>query len=469
MAEPTSKFNDLSSETVTKLISILVAIVVFAVVLVPVVNGLADGDGDGGGGGSGGSDNVSDHFSMTMKDLYGESYPWTTVSGGYITAQNVPNLTITNPDFKQMPWETGQTTLDSNFNPAFWTVLENNGQIGYQLDLMALRDYYESYSQTLIDIYDVTFPNWSQDWYDGIYEVLPTYMLIMDANGNNNSEYLSPIGVGSTYDETAGAPILAYGFTDGRSITGVESNWIYSSAKMIFYYDVSSHISKMQYLSEYTWIDSNQQSHQAGDNNVYSIGAILFLGESDTGYMPLCLDYAGQDNLPFDNVTEYMTTSVWGGVISEEGITISVLNVADTVIHNVVDYDSGTIYPTMYDYTGQFLLNPEDYMYADEMLIFYQSSTDNTMDIDVIGWGWMEDDTYIVYEDESAIDSIIPYTLALTSPAEEGGGSGGTGGIGGTAGTIIKSLPIFVALGLIIGICSIFYTDPNYNPNFKKD
>lgn len=51
MSEPTSKFNDLSSETVTKLVSIIVAIVVFAVVLVPIVNGLADGNGDGGNSG----------------------------------------------------------------------------------------------------------------------------------------------------------------------------------------------------------------------------------------------------------------------------------------------------------------------------------------------------------------------------------------------------------------------------------
>lgn len=58
MSEPTSKFNDLSSETVTKLVSIIVAIVVFAVVLVPIVNGLADGNGDGGDGGSGESEKV---------------------------------------------------------------------------------------------------------------------------------------------------------------------------------------------------------------------------------------------------------------------------------------------------------------------------------------------------------------------------------------------------------------------------
>lgn len=51
MSEPTSKLNDLSSETVTKLVSIIVAIVVFAVVLVPIVNGLADGNGDGSGSG----------------------------------------------------------------------------------------------------------------------------------------------------------------------------------------------------------------------------------------------------------------------------------------------------------------------------------------------------------------------------------------------------------------------------------
>ena len=60
MAEPTSKFNDLSSETVTKLISILVAIVVFAVVLVPICSGLASGNGGSGVPGGENVDPVSD-------------------------------------------------------------------------------------------------------------------------------------------------------------------------------------------------------------------------------------------------------------------------------------------------------------------------------------------------------------------------------------------------------------------------
>lgn len=433
------------------IITVLISVVIVGAVLIPILGEVSD---NGGGGSSGGGpDNVSD-FSLTMKDLYGESYPWTTASGGYLASQNVPTLTISNTDFKQMPWETGQTTLDSYMDSAFWSIVEFNEQVGYQLDLMALAEYYSSYAQTFKDIAELNWPSDEQG-----PTPLPAYMMLLNVYESNNTRdvvsYTSPIGVfyGLDSNDNFGTQ---YGMMpnfpwSGAYIYGDESTL---SATLTFFNDNGDDINVV-FECEYIW---NNETYTDGYG--FHTDAVLFLGESDTGYMPLSLTNKDYEHLPLGDIEDYMTVNVQGGAVTQTGILIDKLNVVDTVMSDVADgINSDTelvwITDTLYDYTGQNHLVPNHPEYTQFVngRFCYTSFTENKMNMDEVGLWYYEDDAvytgYVAFMDEdSGFSWIINNTVALTSSA--GGGGGSDSGSGGVSNAILGIIPLFVILGILI-------------------
>ena len=174
-----------------------------------------------------------------------------------------------------------------------------------------------------------------------------------------------------------------------------------------------------------------------------------------------------------------MTINVRGGAVTQNGILIDKLNVADTVLSDVLDginsnSESVWITDTLYDYTGQNYLVPNHPEYTNFVngRFCYTSFTENKMNIDEVGeWFYREGEEYTGYiafmGDPSGLSWIISNTVALTSPADEGGGSdSGSAGISGTAGTILKIVPVLVGVGVILAIVALFYDPRNL---IKKD
>lgn len=73
------------------------------------------------------------------------------------------------------------------------------------------------------------------------------------------------------------------------------------------------------------------------------------------------------------------------------------------------------------------------------------------------GASWPE-----IIEEEETVDAY--FTILPTSISADNGGNGGdgnTGGVSGISATIIKLLPVFVAIGLILAMVSMFYDPKN--------
>ena len=88
--------------------------------------------------------------------------------------------------------------------------------------------------------------------------------------------------------------------------------------------------------------------------------------------------------------------------------------------------------------------------------------TPTTSDNLFTGASWPE-----IIEEEETVDAY--FTILPTSISADNGGNGGdgsTGGVSGISATIIKLLPVFVAIGLILAMVSMFYDPRNL---IKKD
>lgn len=427
----------------------------------------------------------SDEFTMTLKDLYGEEYPWATISNGYICGspqyeydQNPP-LVINNPDFKQMPWETGQTTLDSFLDPAFWSVVTNNDSVGYKLDLLALMNHYQPYTETFINC---TESAWSNG--EG---TLPVYMIMTNAEHTDHPsdvvKYFSPIGVmdignGLEYGMMPNAPspsdLEFYSYnTNGRVV--------YDSAYILFQNDTGTNGRiNAQFFIEYDWTDDNNESHHVSiGGEKFVIDSILFLSESTTGYIPLSLDATSMGSINYSAVKEYFVCSQYMGVADTSGNRVlSIIDVEKTKCSEEVytfDMDNPD---NLVPITGVYCFNNQSAPVDRGEYMLYTPTAKGGLTFEQVGYGMYGDITegggnyaymgnFMPATDSQGIktiERIYSSTLALTAPAEEGGSGGdgsgsGSGGVSGISATIIKLLPVFVAIGLILAMVSMFY-DP---------
>lgn len=478
MSEPTSKFNDLSSETVTKLVSIIVAIVVFAVVLVPIVNGLADGNGDGGDG-----EIDSNTFTLTLKDLYGEEYPWASVSNGYIcgsprysTDGEYP-IVINNPDFKQMPWETGQTTLDSFLDPAFWSVVTDNESVGYKLDLLALMNHYQSYAETFINCAESAWSNGEG--------TLPVYMLMTNAEHTDHPsdvvKYFSPIGVmddgnGLEYGMMPNAPSPS----DINFYPYSGTGWTYTSAYILFQNDTGTNGRiNAKFFIEYDWTDDNNESHHVSiGGEKFVVESILFLSESDTGYIPLSLESTSLGSVDYSAVEKYFVCDQYMVTVDSSGNKVfSVIDIENTKcqeeVYSVDFNNPGSFVPVI----GAYTFNNQSPPIVQGNYGIYVPTAEGGLTFEQIGRGSYGDIegggghyAYLVIafgsatDNEKMVNSIYNSTLALTNTVSEGGSDGsgsGSVGISGTAGTILKIIPVLVGVGVILAIVALFYDPRN--------
>lgn len=131
-------------------------------------------------------------------------------------------------------------------------------------------------------------------------------------------------------------------------------------------------------------------------------------------------------------------------------------NYADTQIGNGLYYDStkplcsvGNLGSKIFVYRNiELSLNNPPTI---DTLTYTPTTSDNLF----TGASWPE-----IIEEEETVDAY--FTILPTSISADNGGSGGddsTGGVSGISATIIKLLPVFVAIGLILAMVSMFY-DP---------
>lgn len=475
MSEPTSKLNNLSSETVTKLVSIIVAIVVFAVVLVPIINGLADGNGDGGSG-DGGDSGSPNTFNTTLKDLYGEEYPWASVSGGYlaeVTGNYDEELLVNNSDFSLMPWDTNTANADKYFTGPFWSSEIVNGNKEYSLDVLALNESLSSSEQVLIECFRHIYPEYNSE--DEYQPKIPIYCMFLNISVLASEEDTNPRQISSNFSSPFVIQYKEVGedtYAPQYHIAQLDEGYIddpsnVDTLKLVFFKNTSGGLANVKVV-----ISGEQYGE---DISYYHVPTIFFLGTDADGYIPMILQ-ENKVNLPMEDVSHYMPISEEFAYIDSNGHRVlQIIDVADTLVKEKVYDMNADAYLTepLYAFPGQ--LSEED------EVIGYTSNTPGKLDIKEIGSVWFESSEVgygIEFEEEQYakqdIESINRNTLIVLSSNESssGGDDSGSGsssdsaGISGTAGTILKIIPVLVGVGVILAIVALFYDPRNL---IKKD
>ena len=230
-------------------------------------------------------------------------------------------------------------------------------------------------------------------------------------------------------------------------------------------------------------------------------GQITFTGEvASQNYRVNYSD--SENNTTFITISKYMDVNGPWCYCKTAKFTTTPIS-ADFNLHfgqrnTVADYDFGTIlgknvgqravYTQVSGNSIESILNGTAY----STISINLESLDLNCDINAYTLNYTEGDYYTLtsvtfdlyfYDTNTNQEEIVQYTadgflvptkVMYNAPINSGddggsGDNGDTGGVGGTAGGIIKAIPIFVGLGLIIGIYSIFYIDPNSNLNQNEN
>lgn len=461
------------SENVTpKLVGMIVAIIVLACVMIPICNSLVS-DGNGSGGGS--SEDDSNLFNTTLKDVYGEDYPWNTVSGGFVNnyqneLQGNGAVTVANSDFG-IAWDS--QTASKYFTGPYWSSEVVNGNTEYTLDVKALYESYLDSEQSFKDMFTTMYPTQSSEE----LQLLPLYCMFTGIRvydspsetatvSSSSIDYMSPVGVGYDFNENLSFGTVTPNYsTPTLSIYPSDEIATYSSITLTFFTNTEGGYANVRYTE--SWMNNGSES---SDDTYWGVDSVLFFSESENGYIPLVLNKHGA-NIPLEEVSTYFSYYVYNGAFDGTNWVLSKQTVADNLINGTVTNGNTTevVAGSLFDFNGQMKAEYRDYSGDTEGTYAFVSSTDTTLDITGLGRVIYNTSTqsYTYYPSndfESEVQEyILPYTLAvLPSASDSGSGSDSgsdSGGVSGISATIIKLLPVFVAIGLILAMVSMFY-DP---------
>lgn len=437
MSEPTSKFNDLSSETVTKLVSILVAIVVFAVVLVPIVNGLADGEGDGGGGGG----DTEDYTVInTLQDFYG---------GANVT-----------------------------FNYKSYQIYASSDSAGR----------YSEYSKVLPEGYSMTLNMDTLNEYKNNISVPTGYgpdqtIPILKVSGNDDSSSTEIPSLNIAWDTQDGLVIDVWGDDIYTTTIELVTAFTLTITDTHIYWTITS-----------TWDNSTDPATYSADYDLTDTVEymIWYVSNDDVGWIPSMWGITLRTS-PYTHYVNYAET-MEGGMISTtchfqfeingnegEGETVVVIPVENISADNTItgrvskvmefwDDDNGYYGTATLEYELH-LIPTTDGKYK----LSYGESND-TWSLTSVSDITDEEGNPIAVEITNAelryAENYAYFTMyssanvnPLTYSGENGNGNGSSGsssdsaGISGTAGTILKIIPVLVGVGVILAIVALFY-DP---------
>lgn len=443
MSEPPPKVNDLSSETVTKLVSILVAIVVFAVVLVPIVNGLADGDGDGGGEGGD--------------------------TEGYVVINNLQDFYDgANVTFTYKSYQIYTTYSEERYG--FSNVLPE----GYSLTLnMDTLNEYED---------NISVPT----GYCSMQNIS-----ILAVGGRDYSTFTEFPTLRIDWDTLGGIEIVVW--DENRHTTTIDSVTAFTLTitDTHIYWTITS-----------TWDDSTDPATYSADYDLTDTVEyeISYPSNDDVGWIPsMCA--ISLSTSPYTSFYSYAET-MEGGIVTitcrfqleingnegEGGTTVAIpvenISANNTITGRVSgammlwDDDNGYYGTALLEYEihlipttdGKYKLFDTNYGTSED--VWSLVSVTNTMD--EMGDPITIEVTNAELSHAGNYDFFTMYSSVNVNPLTYGGenGNGGSGsstdfaGISGTAGTILKLIPVLVGVGVILAIVALFYDPRNL---IKKD
>lgn len=446
MSEPTSKFNDLSSETVTKLVSIIVAIVVFAVVLVPIVNGLADGNGEGDGGGGG---DTEDYVVInTLQDFYGG----------------------TNVTFNYKSYQIYASSDSANRYSEYSKVLPEGYSMTLNLD--TLNEYKNNISVPTGYGPDQTIP-------------------ILKVSGSDESSSTEIPNLNVAWDTQEGLVVDVWGDDIYTTTIDLVTAFTVTITDTHIYWTITS-----------TWDNSTDPATYSADYDLTDTVdyMVLYASNDDVGWIPSLwgITLRTSPYTSYSNTTETME----GGIISincdfkfeingNEGgeseivVVIPVENIsADNTLTGRISRDM-LFWDDDNDYYGTALLEYEIHLIPTtdgKYKLSYGESNDNWSLVSISDIKDEEGNpiaveitnTELWYAENYAYFTMYSSvnTNPLTYSGENGNGGSGSGsstdsaGISGTAGTILKIIPVLVGVGVILAIVALFYDPRNL---IKKD